>query len=138
MTVISLTTVGYGETRALGTYGRVFAIFLLLGGMRILAFGIGTFTALLVEGHLSDYLRLRNMEKRIQFLKNHVVLCGYEGEGRYVLEEFIKTDTPFVVIAKDREALQRRFPTMNCFPSKGIRRRTTCCGRPTWKMRAAW
>ena len=119
MTIISLTTVGYGEIRELGTYGRVFTIFLLLGGMGILAFGIGTFTALLVEGHLSDYLRLRNMEKQIQFLKNHVVLCGYEGEGRYVLEEFIKTNTPFVVIAKDREALTESFPNHSLLSVEG-------------------
>ncbi len=94
MTVISLTTVGYGEVRDLSTNGRIFTIFLLFSGMGILAYGMGTFTAFLVEGHLMDYLRGRKMNKKIQRMRNHFRLCGYRGEGRYALEELIKTKTP--------------------------------------------
>ncbi|MEE9275010.1 MAG: potassium channel protein [bacterium] len=110
MTVISLTTVGYNETRELTTNGRIFTIFLLFGGMGILAYGVGTFTAFLVEGHLSDILRIRKMQKRINSLKGHVILCGHEAEGRYVLEEFIKTKTPYVVVTKDVASLKEAFP----------------------------
>ncbi|MDA0999927.1 MAG: NAD-binding protein [bacterium] len=110
MTVISLTTVGYGETRALSGKGRVFTMFLLLSGMGILAYGIGTFTAFLVEGHLSNFLRIRNMLNRINRLQGHFILCGFEDEAHYVLEEFIKTQTPVVVVAKDIEKLEKNFP----------------------------
>ena len=101
MTVISLTTVGYSETHDLSFQGRVFTIFLLFSGMGILAYGIGTFTAFLVEGQLMDYLRARQMQKRIQRLRDHFILCGYRDEGRYALEELIKTKTPYVVVDKD-------------------------------------
>lgn len=110
MTIISLTTVGYGETRKLTSIGRVFTMFLLLSGMGILAYGIGTFTAFLVEGHLSNFLRIRSMQKRIKRLHDHFILCGFEGEAHYVLEEFNKTQTPLVVIAKDIEMLEKNFP----------------------------
>ncbi len=110
MTVISLTTVGYGETNPLTARGRVFTMFLLFCGVGTLAYGISTLTAFLVEGHLSDILRGRKMQKRIQRLKDHFILCGYEGEGHYVLEELVKTKTPRVVIAKDTSYLRQIFP----------------------------
>ncbi|MBI3128180.1 MAG: NAD-binding protein [Candidatus Tectomicrobia bacterium] len=111
MTVISLTTVGYGETNPLTTNGRIFTMFLLLSGMGVLAYGIGTVTAFFVEGHLSDILRERKMLKRIQRLRDHIILCGYEGEGHYVLEELVKTKTPHVVIARDLVRLKQMFPS---------------------------
>lgn len=110
MTVISLTTVGYGEVRDLTTNGRIFTIFLLFSGMGMLAYGMGTFTAFLVEGHLLDYLRGRQMQKKIQRLRNHFIICGYRGEGRYALEELIKTKTPHVVVDKDMSELSAMFP----------------------------
>jgi voltage-gated potassium channel len=110
MTVISLTTVGYGETNPLTTKGRIFTMFLLISGMGVLAYGIGTVTAFFVEGHLSDILRARQMQKRIQRLKGHIILCGYEGEGHYVLEELVKTRTPHVVVAKNLARLKELFP----------------------------
>lgn len=110
MTVISLTTVGYGETNPLTTKGRIFTMFLLISGMGVIAYGIGTVTAFFVEGHLSDILRGRQMQKRIQRLKGHIILCGYEGEGHYVLEELVKTRTPHVVVAKNLTRLKELFP----------------------------
>lgn len=110
MTVISLTTVGYGEVRDLTTNGRIFTIFLLFSGMGMLAYGMGTFTAFLVEGHLLDYLRGRQMQKKIQQLRNHFIICGYRGEGRYALEELIKTKTPHVIVDKDISELNAMFP----------------------------
>jgi len=111
MTVISLTTVGYGETNPLTTKGRLFTMFLLISGMGVLAYGIGTVTAFFVEGHLSDLLRGRQMQKRIQRLRGHIILCGYEGEGHYVLDELVKTKTPHVVIAKNLARLKELFPS---------------------------
>ncbi len=110
MTVISLTTVGYGEVRDLTTNGRIFTIFLLFSGMGLLAYGMGTFTAFLVEGQLMDYLRGRQMLKKIKRMRNHFILCGYRGEGRYALEELIKTKTPHVVVDKDISELKDVFP----------------------------
>ncbi len=110
MTVISLTTVGYGETHELSFNGRIFTIALLFGGMGVLAYGIGTFTAFLVEGHLMNFLRGRKMQSRIERLRDHFILCGYQGEGRYVLEELMKTKTPHVVVSKDASELETAFP----------------------------
>ncbi|MBT3352386.1 MAG: potassium channel protein [Nitrospinaceae bacterium] len=119
MTVISLTTVGYGEVRDLTTNGRIFTILLLFSGMGILAYGMGTFTAFLVEGQLLDYLRGRQMQKKIQRLRNHFIICGYRGEGRYALEELIKTKTPHVVVDKDLSELKAMFPDEDILTVEG-------------------
>jgi len=50
------------------------------------------------------------MNKQIQRLRDHYILCGFEGEGHYVLEELLKTKTPHVVIAKDTVKLAELFP----------------------------
>jgi voltage-gated potassium channel len=115
MTVISLTTVGYGETNPLSMKGRIFTMLLLLSGMGVLAYGIGTVTAFFVEGRLSDILRALHMQKRIEHLRDHFILCGYEGEGHYVLEELIKTKTPHVVVARDLARLKEVFPTESLY-----------------------
>jgi voltage-gated potassium channel len=119
MTVISLTTVGYGEVRVLSTAGRIFTIFLLFSGMGILAYGMGTFTAFLVEGQLLDYLRGRQMQKKIQRLRNHFIICGYRGEGRYAIEELIKTKTPHVIVDKDLSDLNAMFPNEDLLTVEG-------------------
>ena len=109
MTVISITTVGYGEIpRELSFKGRIFTIFLLIGGVGTLAYGLSTTTAFLVEGRLTDILRKRKMEERIERLRGHCVLCGLGDTGRHVAEEFIKTGTPFVAIDQDRATLEAR------------------------------
>ena len=64
MTVITLATVGYGETHPLGIAGRAFTIFLIIGGIGIVTYAFSAVAALIVEGDLSAALRGRRMEKR--------------------------------------------------------------------------
>ena len=108
MTVISLTTVGYGEVRPLSHAGRVFTVFLLLGGVGTLAYGISTTTAFLVGGQFAQVMRKRAMESRIRQLSAHIVLCGLGETGRHVAEEFVRTHRTFVAVEKDPERIATR------------------------------
>ena len=108
MTVISLTTVGYGETRPLTVQGRVFTVFLLLGGVGTLAYGISTTTAFLVGGQFTQLMRERSLEAKIQRLSGHIVVCGLGETGRHVAEEFRNTDHAFVAVETDRERIEAR------------------------------
>lgn len=107
MTVITLATVGYGETHALSPAGRVFTMFLILFGMGTFVFGVTTITALFVEGHLGGYLRRKKMRTKIDKLKDHYIVCGAGATGRYIIEELHKTERDFVVIENDPAALNR-------------------------------
>lgn len=100
MTVITLATVGYGETKDLSNNvaARVFTIFLILLGMGILLFVTSTATAFIVEGELTDILRRRKMNKEIARLRGHFIVCGAGETGLHVMEELSRTLRPFVAI----------------------------------------
>ena len=72
MTVISLTTVGFGEViQVTGNVpAQIFTMLLITFGMGIILYGISTVTALIIEGELSGILRKKKMFKRISKMKN--------------------------------------------------------------------
>lgn len=105
MTVITLATVGYGETHPLSPAGRIFTIFLILIGMGILLYTVTTGITFLLEGHLGGVLKRRKMEKKIADLNGHYIICASGEMGMYVIEEFHKKKTQFVVISPDCEVV---------------------------------
>ena len=105
MTVITLATVGYGETHPLSTAGRIFTMFLILGGIGLVTYGFSTLTSVLIEGELSDAFRRRRMDKDIAKLTNHFVICGAGHTGAVICAELKKTGRDFVVVDRDADAL---------------------------------
>jgi voltage-gated potassium channel len=101
MTIITLATVGYGETHPLSTAGRVFTMFLIMGGMGIILYGLTAITTFIVEGEMSGILRRQRMNRMINKLSKHYILCGLGNTGYYVLEELLRTRRPAVVVEKD-------------------------------------
>ncbi|MCU0453467.1 MAG: potassium channel protein [Bacteroidetes bacterium] len=106
MTVITLATVGFGETHPLSNAGRAFTIFLILGGIGIITYGVTTVTAFLVEGEMNGYLRRRRMQRAIGKLKEHYIVCGGGKNGRYVIEELRRTKRDVVVVERHRDRVQ--------------------------------
>ena len=109
MTVITLATVGFGETLpGMDTMPevRIFTMALILFGSGTVVYFVSNLTALIVEGDLRGALRRNRMQKRMDKLENHVILCGVGSTGVHVVEELIATQTPFVVIDHDAERLQ--------------------------------
>jgi len=109
MTVISLTTVGYGEViEVTGNLpAEVFTMILITFGMGIILYGISTLTAVIVEGELSGILRKKRMEKKIQKLKNHYIVCGGGKTGRPILAELMVNKEAVVLIEQSEEAIER-------------------------------
>ncbi len=106
MTVTTLTTVGFREVRPLGTGGRVFTIGLILTGVLTLFTSIAIVAQLIMSGELSEPLRRRRMERRIDNLKNHYIICAYGRVGRAAAEEFRQQGEPYLVV-EAQEALER-------------------------------
>ncbi len=107
MTVITLATIGYGETNPLSPEGRIFTIFLILSGLGIIGYGLSIFAAFIVEGQLGRLIRRRKMEQRLRGLSGHYIICGAGETGRCIAEEFAKTRQPFVVIEKRRDSIEK-------------------------------
>ncbi len=98
MTIITLTTVGFGETHTRSPLVRLFTIALILSSMGAAGYAISTIASFLIEGHLNDMIEVRRMNRQISNLKNHIILCGGGRTGRHIVGELYKTHTPFVVI----------------------------------------
>ncbi len=88
MTVITLTTVGYGEVHPLSTEGQIFTMVLLIAGVGIILYLLSTEAKLLLEGQLQEYIGRSRLEKRINELKSHYIICGFGRLGRTVAKEF--------------------------------------------------
>jgi voltage-gated potassium channel len=109
MTVISLTSVGYGEVLNISgnLSAQIYTMILIVTGMGVILYGISTLTALIIEGELSGILRKKRMEKKISKLRDHYIVCGVGDTGRHVLAELIKNKESVVLIEQDKEAIAR-------------------------------
>jgi len=100
MTVITLATVGFSEVKPLSEAGRVFTIFLIVFGAFNAGFIITSIAQMVLEGQLLAILGKRKMEKKVQKLKDHIILCGFGRVGRQVAREFAQRNVPFVILEK--------------------------------------
>lgn len=101
MTVITMSTVGYGEVHELSRAGRILAMVLILGGISTAAYTSGTLVQAILEGGLRSYFGRRRMEKDLRRLENHFVLCGYGKIGTHVAEGLAEEKAPFCVVERD-------------------------------------
>ncbi|MBY0504851.1 MAG: potassium channel protein [Bryobacteraceae bacterium] len=107
MALITMTTVGYGETVPLGQAGRVFNSFYLLVSVSLLFASIGVFTLTLVELQLGDMLGQRKVRKMISSLEGHFIVCGLGRVGRGAADELHRSGVPFVIVDKSDDRVER-------------------------------
>ncbi|OGD11079.1 MAG: hypothetical protein A2Y86_08350 [Candidatus Aminicenantes bacterium RBG_13_62_12] len=109
MTVITLSTVGYGEARDVGGNQalRVFTVVFNLICLGTIAFAITSITAFIVEGELKDILGRRKMDKKISRLKSHFIVCGGDETARTIVQELLLTKRPFVAVEQSAEKLAK-------------------------------
>lgn len=109
MTIITLTTVGYGETLSdfhTVEHARTFTVILIIMGMGVVLYFASTVTAFIIEGELRRTLVSTRMRKKIPQLEKHVIVCGVGSTGQHVIEELMATKTPMVAIDQDEDHLQ--------------------------------
>ncbi|HEU4731157.1 MAG TPA: NAD-binding protein [Kofleriaceae bacterium] len=101
MTVITVTTVGYGEVLPnmdVAPYARAFTMVLLLLGTGSIVYFASAVTAFIIEGDLRNVLFASRLKKRMRRMKDHVVVCGAGSTGRHVIEELLATGVPVIAI----------------------------------------
>lgn len=86
--------------------GKMFATFINIVSIVAAGYFFATLSALFVEGELKDIIKFKKMDKSIAKLKDHFIICGIDNVSRHIIDEFVKTETPFVVIEKDLEKCQ--------------------------------
>lgn len=102
-TVITITTVGYGD-EGISQTGRIFAVLLLIGGLGVVSH---SFAQLVKTMSDTDRVMRTRMQKRINKLRDHVIVCGFGRMGRPVCERLHAEGRPFVVIDQESEPLEK-------------------------------
>ena len=101
MTVITLATIGYGETHELSFHGRAFTLILIVLGVSAVGFMLTMLTQTLIETQVAAVFGRRKLYKDISNLKNHHIICGAGRVGIRIIDEFKKKNADFVVIERD-------------------------------------
>jgi voltage-gated potassium channel len=106
MTVMTVTTVGYGEPHKLSPIGKIFTIFLMLGGIFTLFYAMGEVIRAIVSGEVKTIMGRQQMEQALSRLTAHLIVCGYGRMGELVCREFATQKESFVVIERDANRLE--------------------------------
>jgi len=107
MVIITISTVGYTEVHPLSDVGRIFTSVLIVVGVGTMLFGFGVFAETLAENSFGVFRRQRQMEARLNALRDHFIVCGYGRIGTQVVIEFEQHDVPYVIIDRGEEPLER-------------------------------
>ena len=110
MTVITITTVGFGEVVPLDDVDKLFTSFLILSSIFILAYAISVITEYMLSKNNIGNLREKRIHKIIDNMKDHVIVCGYGRNGKQAVEKLIAYKKPFVIIEKDHQVVDKYTP----------------------------
>src|ERR1700744_5772709 len=105
MVVITLSTVGFEEVHPLSPAGRIFTIFIVVGGVGSAIYAAGRVVEIIVEGEMTGYRKRRNMDKKIKEMKDHYIICGFGRVGHQVAQVFESWQVPFIVIDTHKESV---------------------------------
>lgn len=103
MTVITISTVGFSEVHPLNDGEKVFTIFLITTSIVIFGYTVSAFTEYIVSGQLFKQLKLKKVQKTIEQLHDHTIICGFGRNGKQAMLKLKSYNEQFVVIEKDEE-----------------------------------
>lgn len=106
MVVITISTVGYGESSELPASVQVMTIVVIFLGISASVYTIGGLIHMILEGELDYVLGRRRMTKEISKLSDHTIICGYGRMGRNLAHELTTQHGDLVIIDHDPEAIQ--------------------------------
>ncbi|MFH0823831.1 MAG: potassium channel protein [Pseudomonadota bacterium] len=107
MTMITVSTIGFGEINPLSDKGRIFTIFIITTGMGILGYVMYSGTRMIIEGELNEFLTRRRHMKAVQRVSDHYIICGFGRMGSFICQELHGRGIPFVVVEKDSATMAR-------------------------------
>lgn len=106
MTVITLSTVGFSEVSPLSPEGRFFTTLLIVAGVAAVAYLFSAISQHVVSGELHGTLRRRYMERKIESLNDHFIVCGFGQVGSQVVKSLRQQGKDCVVIETDTDNLE--------------------------------
>ena len=103
MTVITVSTVGFGEVRELSEEGMIFTSILIMGSLGTFAYSISALTTYFVNGEYRTTFKEARLKQEVEKLSNHVIVCGTGRVGEMAVQELLDHNTPVVIVENDVE-----------------------------------
>lgn len=107
MTVITLGTVGFKEIHDLSNAGKMFTIGLIVFGVSVLGYIVGSLAQIMFEGQIQRIIGRKKVERKIEALQDHYIICGFGRIGALICREFAAKPIPFLVIEKHPEVHEK-------------------------------
>lgn len=106
MTIITVSTVGFGEVNELTVYGRLFTAFLIIFSFGTFAYAVSTITAYVVNGEYKEYFKQYKVMREVGKLKDHIIICGYGRVGYQVTLDLVEQGYECIVLENDPEIVE--------------------------------
>lgn len=107
MTVITISTVGFGEAVPLNDAGKLFTVFLIITSAVIFAYSISVITEYIFSKNNLEKSQQRKLQKMISKLESHIIIVGYGRNGKQAADKLLAHNKSFVIIEKNREIIER-------------------------------
>ncbi len=107
MTVITITTVGFGEVQPLDDVAKLFTVCLILASVVIVGYALTVITEYILSTNDFEELKQKKMQKKIDGFTNHIVICGYGRNGKQAAKKLQAYDKPYVIIEQDKEVIDK-------------------------------
>ncbi|MGO3751505.1 MAG: potassium channel family protein [Peptoniphilaceae bacterium] len=107
MTVITISTVGYGEISVMNVEAKIFSIILIFTSLGTVGYLFSTIVSYLLEGDVKKVLRRKKMESIISKMNGHYIICGAGETGYNAIKKFVSRNVDFVVIDKSEEKIDK-------------------------------
>ncbi len=107
MTIITMTTVGFGEVAPLDAQSKIFTVFLIVASVFIVGYALSVITEYILSKNNVDELKYKRMQKKIETFEAHIVICGYGRNGKQAAQKLLAYNRSFVVIEKSKKVEER-------------------------------
>ncbi|MFV0247811.1 MAG: potassium channel family protein [Tenacibaculum sp.] len=107
MTLITVTTVGFGEVHPFGTGEKIFTIGLILTSLLIFGYVASSFSEYLISGKFFYKLKTKKVQKKIKKLQGHTIVCGFGRNGKQALLKLNSYKQEVVVVENNKELIQK-------------------------------
>ncbi|NPA68681.1 MAG: potassium channel protein [Chlorobi bacterium] len=101
MTIITMSTVGFGEIRPLSPHGMIFTIVLIITSLGLFGYFITSITRIFIDGDYKKAVKLFYRTQKLKKLKNHIIVCGFGRNGKKAVSDLLEINKKVVVIDFD-------------------------------------
>lgn len=107
MTIITITTVGYGEVHPLSPGEKIFASILIISSIFIVGYAIKVISEYVLSQNNIGNFKIKRVKKSIERIEGHVIVCGYGRNGQQATEKLRDYNQKFVVVEYDEDVINQ-------------------------------